>query len=55
MREPTRRMTAPWPFLWSVAANGVLVRNVQPKVKPLKLAELKPVPLSNQWRQGALL
>lgn len=54
-REKVRRCKAPWPFLWTADDKGVLLRNVQPKVKPPKLAKLKRIPPSSQWQQEALL
>lgn len=48
----TRRLTAPWPFLYSVTPRG-LVQNLPPKAKPL--ARLKRVKTSNKWTQEQLL
>ena len=48
----TRRLTSPWPFLYSVTSHG-LVQNLPPKPKALK--RLKRVPASNRWKQEALL
>ena len=48
----SRRLLAPWPFLYSVTARG-LVRNLPPKPKPLmRLRRVRP---SNQWDQENLL
>jgi hypothetical protein len=48
----TRRLVAPWPFLYSVTSRG-LVQNLPPKPKPLK--RLRRVRPSSQWNQEALL
>lgn len=47
-----RRLVTPWPFLYSVTAQG-LVENVQPK--PAPLARRKRVPPSSKWTQEGLL
>ncbi len=48
----TRRLVAPWPFLYSVTARGI-VQNLPPKPKPSK--RLRRVRPSNQWIQETLL
>ena len=48
----TRRLAAPWPFLFSVTPRG-LVQNLPPKPKPLK--RLKRVRPPNLWNQENLL
>lgn len=53
MAEKTRRLTAPWPFLWSIVPKRGLVRNLEPKRK--KTPRLKKVKPANQWTQEALL
>lgn len=48
----TRRLVAPWPFLYSVTLRGIVL-NLAPKPKPLK--RLKRMRPSNQWHQENLL
>ena len=47
-----RRLTKPWPFLYSVTSRG-LVQNLPPKPKPLQ--RLKRIPPSSKWAQEGLL
>lgn len=55
-KERTRRLSAPWPFLWSVVpGKRDLVRNIQPKKAKAPMARLKRVPPSSAWKQEALL
>lgn len=55
-KERTRRLAAPWPFLWSVVpGKRGLVRNIQPKKAKTPKASLKRVPPSSAWTQEALL
>lgn len=49
----TRRLTQPWPFLWSILPGRGLVQNLPPKaVKPKRLRRAPP---SSTWVQEALL
>lgn len=51
----TRRLKAPWPFLFSCVPGRGLVQNLPPIVKKPKPMKLKPIPPSDQWTQEALL
>jgi len=48
----TRRLTSPWPFMFSVTSRG-LVQNLPPKPAPLR--RLKRAPSVDKWKQEALL
>lgn len=56
-KERTRRLSAPWPFLWSCVPGRGLVRNIQPKApkQPTRPARLKKIPPASAWVQEALL
>lgn len=54
MSERTRRLTSPWPFLYSVdPGKRGLVRNLPPKPKAPK--RLKKVAPPSKWVQEPLL
>jgi hypothetical protein len=54
MTERPRRLTSPWPFLYSVVpGRRGLVRNLPPR--PKKPTRLKKLPPSAQWTQEMLL
>lgn len=50
----TRRLTSPWPFLFSVTARS-LVQNLPPAEKRKPRARLKRVPSSDKWIQEVIL
>ncbi len=49
----TRRLTQPWPFLYSCIPGRGWVQNLPPKPKPPR--RLKRIPPSSEWKQDPLI